>query len=168
MPNDLTQGVRSHAALFGHPLHPMVVPFPIAFLVGALVTDLVFLGNADPFWAEMSKWLILAALVMGALAAVLGLIDFLTIKRVREGNTGWMHMGGNVIAVLLSLFSLIYRWPDPAAAVVPVGLTISVIVSVILVFTGWLGGELVFRRKIGVMNAADTAATRRQQPFPAE
>src|SRR4051812_39312269 len=76
MADDLTKGVRSRASIMGHPIHPMIVPFPIAFLVGTLVSDIVFASNGDPFWAIMSKWLIVAALVMGAVAAVLGLTDF--------------------------------------------------------------------------------------------
>ena len=143
----------------------MIVPFPIAFLAGALVSDLIFVANANPFWAEVSKYLILAALVMGALAAILGAIDFLSITRVREGSTGWMHMGGNVIAVLLSLFSLVHRWSDPAAGVVPVGLTISVIVTVMLMVTGWLGGELVYRHKVGVLSDAEVRSTKRASRY---
>jgi uncharacterized membrane protein len=173
MADDLTRGVRSRAAIMGHPIHPMIVPFPIAFLVGTLVSDFVFASNGDPFWAMMSKWLLVGALVMAAVAAVLGLTDFASIKRAREGSVGWLHMGGNVIAVLLSLFSLIHRWNDPVVGVMPTGLTISVIVTGILLVTGWLGGELVFRYKIGVVENPNTASrdTRKSglnQPHPAE
>jgi uncharacterized membrane protein len=162
-------GERSHASIFGHPLHPMIVPFPIAFLVGTLVTDIVFKSTDNVFWATMSKWQILAALVMAAIAAVLGLTDFVTIKRVRRGWIGWTHMLGNVAVVLLSLFSLIYRWNDPAAGVMSVGLPISIAVVIILLITGWLGGELVFRHKIGVLEGDDVAMTQRDHRLhPAE
>ena len=93
MPSDF-RGVRSTAAIFGHPIHPMLVVFPIGFLVGALATDLAFWGTSDPFWARASEWLLGAGIVMGALAAVAGLIEFVTISRVRSLAAGWVHFLG--------------------------------------------------------------------------
>src|SRR4051812_39823456 len=151
MAEDTSRGVRSRASIMGHPLHPMIVPFPIAFLVGTLATDLVFRSTGDPSWAMFSKWMLVAGLVTAAIAAVLGLIDFVGIKRVRSGLIGWAHMGGNVTAVVLSLISLIARWNDPVHGLDSIGLPISVIVTVVLIGTGWLGGELVYRRKVGVL-----------------
>jgi uncharacterized membrane protein len=165
MPEDMSHGVRSRASINGHPLHPMIVPFPIAFLVGTLVTDLVYRSTAEPYWAVFSKWQLVAALVMAALAAVLGLIDFVGIKRVRQGYLGWAHAGGNVLAVVLSLISLIARWNDPVAGLQSIGLPISVVVTLILLVTGWLGGELVFRRKVGVIEGDSMSRdTRRMHP----
>jgi uncharacterized membrane protein len=163
MADDMSHGVRSRASINGHPLHPMIVPFPIAFLVGTLATDLVYRATGEAYWAVFSKWQLVAALVMAALAAVLGLIDFAGIKRVRQGYVGWAHMGGNVLAVVLSLVSVIVRWNDPVAGLQSIGLPISVIVTLILLVTGWLGGELVFRHKIGVIEG-ETHDTRRLHP----
>src|SRR4051794_18645797 len=98
MADDLRTGVPSTMAINGHPIHPMLVPFPVGFLVGALATDLAFWGIGDPFWSRASLWLLAAGFVMGALAAVIGLIDFLTIERARTGSTGWVHFIGNAIA----------------------------------------------------------------------
>jgi uncharacterized membrane protein len=142
------EDLGSRAAIRGHPLHPLLVPFPIAFFVGALATDLVFWSSHDPFWARGSIWLIGAGLVMGALAAIAGLIDFASIRHARN-RTGWTHVIGNVAAVVFSLISWLIRLRDPAAGVLPTGLVLSVVVVVILLVTGWLGGELVFRYKIG-------------------
>ena len=88
--------IRSYPLPAGHPLHPALIPFPIAFLTGALVTDIVYWSTTNDFWARMSYWLIIAGLVMGALAAVLGLIDFLTIERARAYAAGWIHLGSMV------------------------------------------------------------------------
>jgi len=145
------RAVRSTAAIGGHPLHPMVVPFPIAFLVGALVTDIVFMRVGDPFWARASQWLIGAGLVMGAVAAVLGLVDFLTIRRVRSLVAGWVHFLGNATALLLSLWNLLQRTSAPDMTVTQTGLILSAIVVAILLVTGWLGGEMSYRHRIGVM-----------------
>lgn len=145
------KGIKSTASIAGHPLHPALIPFPIAFLTGALVTDLVFwLGNEE-FWARMSFWQIVGGLVMGPLAAVLGLIDFLTIERARAHTAGWLHLGSNAAALLLAIFNLWLRWDDAATAVVPGGLILSLLTAGLLAFGGWYGGELAYRYKIGVI-----------------
>jgi uncharacterized membrane protein len=147
------QGTPSTAAIGGHPIHPMLVVFPIAFLVGALATDLAFWGTGDHFWALASEWLLAAGVVMGVLAAVAGLIEFITISRVRSLVAGWVHFLGNAAAILISLWNLLYRLGgDPSAVVVPFGIILSAVVVVLFLVTGWLGGELVFRHRIGIMN----------------
>ena len=64
------RGVRSTAAIFGHPIHPMLGFSRVGFLVGALATDLAFWGTSDSFWARASEWLLGAEIVMGALATL--------------------------------------------------------------------------------------------------
>src|SRR3954447_22519667 len=89
---------ESTAQVAGHPIHPMLIPFPVAFLVATLVSDLIFLRTGNPGWATASLWLLGAALVMAALAAVAGLTDFLGDERIRDLSAAWHHMIGNVIA----------------------------------------------------------------------
>src|SRR5687768_792680 len=140
---------KSTAQIAGHPLHPMLVPFPIAFLVGTLVSDIVYSSTADGFWATASFWLLAGALIMAALAAVMGFIDFFGDARIRSGSTAWLHMGGNLIAVVLSLINFWIRLGDPAAGVAA-GLWISLIVVLLLLFNGWMGWELVYKHRVGV------------------
>jgi uncharacterized membrane protein len=144
-------GVRSNVAINSHPLHPMVVPFPLAYLVGVLIADIVFLATADPFWATAAFWLLAFGIVMGLLAGLLGFIDFATLPPARS-RTGWTHLIGNLLAIVISAASLLLRWDDPAAAVQPTGLILSIIFAAILVVTGWAGGELSYRHKIGVID----------------
>jgi uncharacterized membrane protein len=132
----------------------MLIPFPIAFLVGALASDLAFWWTADPFWARASLWLTGAGLVTGALAAIVGLIDFLSIRRVRELTAGWVHFLGNATALLLTFWSVLHRFGDPVDAVLPLGLIFSAMVAGILGVTGWYGGELAYRYRIGVIGAS--------------
>ena len=146
-------GVESTAALFRHPIHPMLIPFPIASLVGALVTDIVFRTSGNGFWAEASFWLLLAGVVTGAVAAVPGMIDFSTIDRVRSLTSAWLHAGGNVVAMVLAIINLSLRWSDPVAGAQGWGLTMSVLTVALLGVTGWLGGELSYRHRIGAMNS---------------
>ena len=60
------------------PIHPMLVPFPIACFTGALFSDIAYWKTAEMMWADFSAWLLFAGLVMGVLAALAGLIDFLS------------------------------------------------------------------------------------------
>ena len=141
---------RSTARFAGHPIHPMLVPFPIAFLVGTLLSDLAYWQLRDPFWATASVYLLGAAIVMALAAALAGFTDFLGDRRIRALSHAWQHMIGNLVAVLLSVFNLFIRLGDPEAALLSLGLPISAVVALLLVFTGWRGGDLVFRHRVGI------------------
>ncbi len=144
-------GVPSTVAIAGHPLHPLIVTFPIAFLTAVLMTDLAYWFSGDFFWARASFWLISAGIVTALLAMVTGLLDFLKIERVRQHSAGWIHLIGNVAVILLSLVNLFLRWGDRVAAILPAGLILSLVVATILGVTGWYGAELVFRHKVAVI-----------------
>lgn len=142
---------QSTAKIAGHPIHPMLIPFPIAFFVTTFVVDVVFWRTGNPDWASASVWLLGAGLVMAALAAVAGLIDVLGDARIRQLSTVWLHAGGNIVAVLVSLWNFIRRCGHAdAATILPMGVVLSGIVVLILLFTGWLGWEMVYRHRVGV------------------
>jgi uncharacterized membrane protein len=94
---------RSTASIAGHPLHPMLIPFPVAFFVGTFATDLAFWYSGNPLWVTGSLWLLGAGLVMAALAAVVGLIEVLGDQQIRALGDAWWHAGGNVVVVLIEL-----------------------------------------------------------------
>ncbi|MBI4780104.1 MAG: DUF2231 domain-containing protein [Oscillatoriophycideae cyanobacterium NC_groundwater_1537_Pr4_S-0.65um_50_18] len=144
-------GIPSTVAVAGHPFHPLIVTFPIAFLVGAFGTDLGYWLTADAFWARASIWLIGAGFVSGLLAALTGMLDFLKIDRVRKRRAGWAHMVGNIAALMLTLVNWLLRWDSPTEAIVPIGLVVSLIVASLLGITGWYGAELVYRHKVAVI-----------------
>jgi uncharacterized membrane protein len=128
----------------------MLVPFPIAFFVGAFVCDLAFARSGDAFWFTAALWLIGAGLVGAALAAAFGMIDVASEPRIRALNDVWWHAGGNVIAVVIQLFNWYLRYTSGEAAILPTGLALSFLVICILLFTGWKGWELVYRHRVGV------------------
>lgn len=148
---DYERGIPSTAAIAGHPIHPMLIPFPIAFLVGGLAADLVYWNTLALFWARMALWLVGAGFVTGILAAGAGLIDFFTIDRARAVTDGWVHFIGNAGVLVLAFVNLILRTADLEGAILPWGLTLSAITTVLLGVTGWYGGELSYRYKIGVV-----------------
>jgi uncharacterized membrane protein len=149
MSQDYREGVPSTARVGGHPIHPMLMPFPIAFLAGALFTDIAFVITANGVWAQASLWLLVAGLVTGLIAAVPGLVDFATIERARAHAAGWIHLGLNVAVLALALVNALIRLDDPAGIIVPSGLILTVVMAGMLGVSGWFGGELAYRFKIG-------------------
>ena len=142
---------RSTAQIGGHPIHPMLIPFPIVCFIGVLVTDIVFLNNHDPGWATASRYLLAVGLVMAALAAVAGLTDFMGDDRIRRASDALKHMLANVTAVVLELVNFFVRL-NSDDAIGKVGVYLSVVVVLILVYSGWKGGDLVFKHGIGVID----------------
>lgn len=150
----MTINPKTTAALGDHPLHPMIIPFPVAFLVGAPIADLAFIGTGDNFWARAAMWLIGAGIVMALAAAAAGFTDFLSESRIRQLNDAWYHMIGNLAAVVLALVNFYLRFAQGAdAAIKPWGVVLSLIVVGILLFTGWKGWEMVYRHHVAVMDA---------------
>jgi len=154
-------GTESRAAIKGHPLHPMLIPFPIAALAGALLVDLAYLGTGDAFWARMSMWLLGTGVIMGALAGLVGYMDFSKIPRARQQRVGWAHAVGNSMVIVLALINWALRLNDPIGGLVPWGVALSTICVIGLMFTGWFGGELVYRYHIGMAAGAANEDTRR-------
>lgn len=146
---------RSTAQVAGHPVHPMLIPFPIACFVLAFVSDLAFWKTSSDFWASASLWLLGVGLIVAALAAVAGLIDVLGDDQIRNLSDAWLHAGGNVIAVVIELYNWYSRYEHGTAAIIPTGLVLSLIVVLILLFTGWKGWEMVYRKHVGVADLAD-------------
>lgn len=154
-----TQNPRSTARIAGHPLHPMIIPFPIAFFVSAFVTDLIYLSTGRPGFAAASVWLLGAGVAGALLAAVLGFTDFLGEPRIRAKRQAWLHMGGNLLAVLLEIWNLALR--AGGAPVATGGETLlSGLVVLLLLFNGWVGWELVYRGHVGVMDDGEAASVR--------
>jgi uncharacterized membrane protein len=149
----LGSGVVSSVAIAGHPIHPLTVIFPIAFLSAAAGTDLGYWFTKDLFWARASVWLIGLGLLTGILAAAVGMSDFIKVSRVRDRVAGWAHMSGNVIALFLTAINFWLRLGNPEGNVVPLGAIISLLVATLLAVGGWYGGELSYRHKIGVVGS---------------
>ncbi|WP_193222261.1 DUF2231 domain-containing protein [Alkalilimnicola sp. S0819] len=152
-------GAKSQITVFGHPVHPMFIPFPIAFLSGVVVTDAAYLYLADPFWARMSFWLLTGGVGMGALAALTGLSDFTRVRVIRHHLSGWSHMLSAVVMLSFATVNLLQRRVDPDTAVWPWGFFLSVVTALMLAVAGWLGGKMVFEHNLGpgepLMDAPD-------------
>lgn len=151
----LSSGVTSSVAIAGHPIHPIIVVFPVAFLTGAAGADIGYWLTQDFFWARASIWLIGLGLVAGILAALIGMLDFFRVPKVRKRTAGWAHMIFNITALILTAINFWLRFDRPDF-IVPVGLIVSLLVATLLGLGGWYGGELSFRHKIGVIGPSET------------
>jgi uncharacterized membrane protein len=122
--------------------------------VGTLVTDVAYWKTAEMMWADFSAWLLFAGLVMGVLAAITGLIDFLSNRLIRALAPAWFHLAGNAVVLVLAFFNALVHSRDAWTSVVPAGLVLSALTVILMLFTGWMGGAMVYRHRVGVGNDA--------------
>ena len=130
------------------PIHPMLIPFPIACFVGVLLTDLAYWGTAEMMWADFSAWLVSAGLVLGILAAIAGIVDFATRRAVREQGPAWPHALGNIVVLALAVLNTMVHSRDAWTSVVPLGLILSAATVAVMLVTGWLGWTLAQRADV--------------------
>jgi uncharacterized membrane protein len=147
--NELT--LRPTAQVAKHPIHPMLVPIPIACFVGALVTDIAYACTAEMMYADFSAWLLLVGIVFGVLAAIAGLIDFFGNRLIRQQAPAWPHLIGNLAVLVLAFFNNLVHTRDAWTSVMPAGLILSILTVLVLPVTGWLGWEMVYRHGAGVV-----------------
>ena len=140
--------LRSAVTIAGHPLHPILVTIPIGLFVAALVSDIVYVADGAHGWAVASRWLIGGGLVGALLAALAGFTDFAGNSNIRAFRDAWLHLFANLALVLVEGTNLILRLPDAAVAG-SIGIVLSAVAVVVMLFSGWKGGELVFRHGVG-------------------
>ena len=154
----------------GHPVHPMLIVFPLGLLATAVIFDIITLSTSDGKWSTMAWYMIAAGIIGGLLAAVFGLIDWLGIpSNTRAKAVGLWHGGLNVLVVLLFAVSWLLRRPEPASPS-SLALALSFAAVLIAVVAGWFGGELVDRLGVGVDEEANLNApsslSRKDIPTP--
>jgi uncharacterized membrane protein len=140
---------ESRIAIAGHPLHAMLVAFPIALTMSVLGADLIYWWTGDPFWPRVAGWAAFGAVLMGVIAGITGTVELLVVPGIRARSASWSHF---VLAVmLLSVLGAnwVLRIGDPQGAVLPLGLMVSVLAAGLTGVTGWHGGKLVFDYQIG-------------------
>jgi uncharacterized membrane protein len=150
--------MEAKARLLGHPVHQMLIVFPLGLLAMAVIFDIITAVSGNVMWTQMAFYMIGAGIVSGLLAAVFGLIDFLSIPSgTRAKFIGAWHGVGNVIVVALFGASWLLRRNDPTAPGT-VAYVLSYGGAALSLVTGWLGGELVDRLGIGVSPGANPNA----------
>ena len=146
--------MESRAKLLGHPVHQMLIVFPLGLLAMAVIFDLLALGLDQGYWSEIAYWMIAAGVITGLLAAPFGFIDWVAIPAgTRAKRIGAVHGAGNVLVVVMFAASWFMRSDAPQ---LPGGiaLALSFAAGGLALITGWLGGELVDRLGVGVDEGA--------------
>jgi uncharacterized membrane protein len=151
--------MESRVKVLGHPIHPMLIVFPLGLLSTAVIFDVLYLVTGNDELATFSFWAITAGVVGGLLAAVFGLIDWLSLPRdTRARRVGLLHGGGNVVVVVLFAISWLLRREDPAYLPDVLPFVFGLLGAGLALFTAWLGGELVYRLRVAVDDGANLDA----------
>lgn len=146
--------MESRAKLLGHPVHQMLIVFPLGLLAMAVIFDLLAMMLGNGYWSEIGYWMIAAGVVTGLMAAPFGFVDWLAIPSgTRAKRIGAIHGGGNVLVVALFAVSWLLRGDAPRAPQ-PLALVLSFAGGGLALCTAWLGGELVDRLSVGVDEGA--------------
>ena len=158
--------MESRAKLLGHPVHQMLIVFPLGLLATALAFDALHLIGGNGYWSEIAYWMIAAGVITGLLAAPFGLVDWAAIPSgTRAKRIGALHGAGNVVVVGLYGASWFFRMPDPTTPPTA-AFVLAFLGGSLAIATGWLGGELVDRLSVGVddgahLDAPSSLTTRR-------
>ncbi len=146
--------MASPASIAGHPVHPMIIPFPIALWVFSVVADVVYLWRGNPVWRDyIAFYALLGGIIGAAVAAVPGLIDWLSLKDREVVKIANWHARLNVIALLIFAASLYLRTTSGASQVTgsyTIPLALSVLGVILITISGWLDGEMVFKHGVAV------------------
>lgn len=146
--------MESRAKIAGHPVHQMLIVFPLGLLATAVVFDIIYLVSDAGRWTEMAFYMIGAGIIGGLAAAIPGWIDWLAIPvGTRARRIGLVHGIGNVLVLALFIISWLLRREQPA--VPPTEAVVAALAGAGLsLLTAWLGGELVSRLGVGVYDGA--------------
>ena len=125
-------------AIVRHPIYAMLLPVPVICSIGAVLTDLSYVkSGGNLIWLSFSSWLIFVGLLVGTIAALILLIDFIRSRAIRR-PVGWAHLIFFYAALIVELFSVFIHERDGWTAVVPIGLTLSIIGALLMLIAGWL------------------------------
>jgi len=140
--------MASPASIRKHPIHPMLIVFPIGLWVFSFVCDIVYhAGSHEALWQEMAFYTMLGGVVGALLAAVPGFIDYLSIRDFHVRRIATTHMVLNLVVVALFIFNLGLRF-NGSGEMFPV--ILSAIAIAILSVSGWLGGSMVYEHQVAV------------------
>lgn len=152
--------MRTPARIFDHPIHPMLIPFPIGLWVFSLAADVTYRVGGDPIWLTMAYWTMLAGTIGALVAAVPGLIDYLSLTDPRAVRIGTVHLALNLTIVGLFVANLVLRTIGHPPTGIP--FVLSVIAVALLLVSGWFGWELIYRQGVAVSPEIEIRARERR------
>ena len=153
--------METRASVAEHPIHPMLIPFPIALWIFSLACDVIYLfGFGGPVWKDVALYTMTGGIIGGLAAAIPGYIDYRSLTDPVIVRIAQMHMAINVGLVLLFTVNAGLRMLNGPEAVLPVFLSFLGVAA--LGVSGWLGGELVYVQGVAVQSDRETTGPRRR------
>jgi uncharacterized membrane protein len=153
--------METRARVAEHPIHPMMIPFPIALWIFSLASDLIYLFDfGGPVWKDVAFYTMVGGIIGGLAAAVPGYIDYRSLTDPVVARVARMHMVINVGLVLLFTVNAGLRIVNGSEATLPV--LLSVLGVGALAVSGWLGGELVYVEGVAVQPDREPSAPKRR------
>jgi uncharacterized membrane protein len=143
----------SAVAVVGHPIHVMMVHFPIAFVIATFGVDVFYWWSGDAFWVRVGLWSAGIAFWTGVAASLVGTAELLLVRGIRMREASWSHAVAAMTLVAIAGANWGLRLFD-AGEILPHGLALSALASVMTGFAGWHGGKLVFDHGIGILVSA--------------
>jgi uncharacterized membrane protein len=151
--------MESKVKLFGHPVHPMLIVFPLGLFATAVIFDILFLSTANPALPAVSFYMIAAGVIGGLLAAIFGFIDWLALpNNSRAKSIGGWHGIGNFVIVVMFAISWLLRSNNANFIPDSLALILSFAGVGLALITAWIGGELVYRLGVAVDPGANVNA----------
>jgi uncharacterized membrane protein len=145
----------SVVAVAGHPIHAMLVHFPIALVISTLGCDVMFVWTGDEFWARAALWASGLAFGFGILASIAGTAELLLVPGIRTRAASWTHAIAAMMLLSVAGMNWGLRLEDHVEAVVPLGLFTSLLASAFTGIAGYHGGKLVFHHGVGMLISPD-------------
>jgi uncharacterized membrane protein len=136
------------ASVHRHPIHPMLIVFPLGLWIFAFICYAVYRGTAGPSWRAASLYAMIGGIIGAVLAAVPGLIDLLSLRGSPAWATGLTHMISNVTALMFFIAAFAVGWTSAGPSVA--ALVLSIVGLIAVGIGGWLGGALVYEHGVGI------------------
>jgi uncharacterized membrane protein len=149
------------ASIAKHPLHPMLVVFPIGLWIFSLISDFVLLLGGDVRWNDVAFYTMAGGLIGALVAAVPGFFDMFSISDPKVGKLAWNHMILNLIAVAIFALNFYLRLGNTPGSTLPI--VLSVVGVLLIAISGWLGGEMVYVYGMGVQQSSGASAGQRRK-----
>jgi uncharacterized membrane protein len=151
--------MRTRVRALGHPVHPMLVAFPLGLFTTAVIFDVVYAVGTNTTFSQVGFWTVTAGLIGAVLAALTGLADWTTIPPgTRARRVGLWHGRLNALAVLAFLISWLARLGRTGHVSGGGLLTLEIIALGLAGTAAWMGGELVDRLGVGIDDNANLNA----------
>ena len=141
--------MSSPASIKDHPIHPMIVGIPIGLWVFSLASDIIYAARwGGPVWADVAYYTMVGGVIGALIAAIPGFIDYLSINDKKTKRTGTKHLITNLSIVVLYIINIIIRTNGEPNMALPI--ILSVVAVGALLYSGWLGGDMVYEHGMGV------------------